>query len=81
VDDQDVIVSAGKVNNPKAEVAESLFDGLDAATTLRTNELVELDGELPNTFQESCRHVFEDIELRTFDVHLYQIDGGGSRYL
>ena len=81
LDEQDIVVSSRKVNNPKTEVRESLFDGLDPDTTLWINKLMELDGELPNTFQEPCRHLFEDIELRTFDVHLYQIDAGISGYL
>src|ERR1700687_6038107 len=81
VDEQHIIVSSRKVNNPKTEVRESLFDALDPDTTLWIDELVELDGELPNTLHQSCRHMFEDIQLRTFDVHFYQIDAGVGRHL
>ena len=71
VDEQDIVVRSRKVNNPKTKVSESLFDGLDPDTTLGVNKLVELDGQLPHTLQGSCPHMFEDIELRTFNVHLY----------
>jgi hypothetical protein len=77
VNEQDIVVSSGEINNPKTEVIKSLFDGLDSAVTLGIHELVELDGELPHSLQGSCRHTLENIEFGAFDIHLYQIDAGG----
>src|SRR5882724_12435492 len=34
VNEQDIVVSPGEVNNPKTEIIRSLFDGLDADVTI-----------------------------------------------